>query len=71
MPNPQQELIWRGRLQVGDELDVYGDACYAGRDQPHGHDPAIARSTRPRRRKRADVHPQGGCRQDLPGYHCG
>lgn len=30
MPDPQQELIWRGRLHLGDEPGVYGDACYAG-----------------------------------------
>src|SRR5258706_11897249 len=28
--NPQQELIWRGRLHVGDEPGVYGDAHYPG-----------------------------------------
>ncbi len=28
--NPQQELIWQGRLHLGDEPGVYGDAHYAG-----------------------------------------
>ena len=30
MRDPGQELIWRGRLHLGDEPGVYGDACYAG-----------------------------------------
>jgi hypothetical protein len=28
--NPQQELIWQGRLQLGDEPGVYADAYYSG-----------------------------------------
>ena len=28
--NPNQELIWRGRLHMGDEPGVYGDAAYTG-----------------------------------------
>lgn len=28
--NPQQELIWQGRLHLGDEPGVYGDASYCG-----------------------------------------
>lgn len=28
--NPQQELIWQGRLQLGDQPGVYGDAAYSG-----------------------------------------
>ena len=28
--NPQSELIWQGRLQIGDEPGVYGDAAYTG-----------------------------------------
>jgi hypothetical protein len=28
--NPQQELVWQGRLQLGDEPGVYGDAAYSG-----------------------------------------
>jgi hypothetical protein len=24
------ELVWQGRIQLGDEPGVYGDACYAG-----------------------------------------
>jgi hypothetical protein len=30
MKNPQDELIWRGRIHIGDEPGVYGDAAYAG-----------------------------------------
>ncbi|MFG6093886.1 hypothetical protein SPB21_01460 [Leptothoe sp. ISB3NOV94-8A] len=28
--NPNQELIWQGRLHLGDEPGVYGDASYSG-----------------------------------------
>ena len=28
--NPMQELVWQGRLQLGDEPGVYGDATYTG-----------------------------------------
>lgn len=28
--NPQQELVWQGRLHLGDEPGVYGDAAYCG-----------------------------------------
>ena len=28
--NPQQELVWQGRLHLGDEPGVYGDATYTG-----------------------------------------
>lgn len=28
--NPQSELVWQGRLQIGDEPGVYGDAAYTG-----------------------------------------
>ena len=28
--NPNQELIWQGRLHLGDEPGVYGDAHYSG-----------------------------------------
>jgi hypothetical protein len=28
--NPHAELIWQGRIQVGDEPGVYGDATYSG-----------------------------------------
>jgi hypothetical protein len=28
--SPQGELVWRGRLQLGDEPGVYGDASFAG-----------------------------------------
>jgi len=27
---PQQEMIWQGRLQLGDEPGTYGDASYPG-----------------------------------------
>jgi hypothetical protein len=27
---PQQELVWQGRLHLGDEPGVYGDAAYCG-----------------------------------------
>lgn len=30
MSNPNQELIWQGRIHLGDEPGVYGDAHYAG-----------------------------------------
>lgn len=30
MKNPQDELIWQGRIHVGDEPGVYGDAAYSG-----------------------------------------
>lgn len=30
MNRPAQELVWRGRLHLGDEPGIYGDACYAG-----------------------------------------
>lgn len=30
MKNPQSEMIWKGRLQLGDEPGVYGDASYSG-----------------------------------------
>ncbi|HXI41957.1 MAG TPA: hypothetical protein VNH83_18380 [Bryobacteraceae bacterium] len=30
MKNPQDELIWQGRLHLGDEPGVYGDAAYTG-----------------------------------------
>jgi hypothetical protein len=30
MKNPQDELIWQGRLHLGDEPGVYGDASYSG-----------------------------------------
>jgi hypothetical protein len=43
----QQELIWQGRLHLGDEPGIYGDASYAGlcgelpftvtRSDPAGH----------------------------------
>jgi hypothetical protein len=28
--NPQQELIWQGRIHLGDEPGIYGDAHYSG-----------------------------------------
>jgi hypothetical protein len=28
--SPQPELVWRGRIHLGDEPGVYADACYAG-----------------------------------------
>ncbi|QDU98278.1 hypothetical protein [Lignipirellula cremea] len=28
--NPQQELVWQGRLHLGDEPGVFGDAAYSG-----------------------------------------
>ena len=28
--NPKQELVWQGRLHLGDEPGVYGDASYCG-----------------------------------------
>lgn len=28
--NPQSEFIWRGRLHIGDEPGVHGDAAYVG-----------------------------------------
>jgi hypothetical protein len=28
--NPQAELIWQGRIQLGDEPGVYGDGTYGG-----------------------------------------
>lgn len=30
MRDPGQELVWCGRLHLGDEPGVYGDPCYAG-----------------------------------------
>jgi hypothetical protein len=30
MKNPQDELIWQGRIHIGDEPGVYGDASYCG-----------------------------------------
>lgn len=30
MLSAQPELIWRGRIHLGDEPGVYGDACYSG-----------------------------------------
>ncbi len=30
MANPQRELIWSGRIHLGDDPGVYGDAAYAG-----------------------------------------
>ncbi len=30
MKNPQSEMIWKGRLHLGDESGVYGDASYSG-----------------------------------------
>jgi hypothetical protein len=28
--NPQQELIWQGRIHLGDEPGIFGDAHYSG-----------------------------------------
>jgi len=28
--NPKRELIWQGRLHLGDEPGIYGDAHYCG-----------------------------------------
>ena len=28
--NPNQELVWQGRLHLGDEPGIYGDAAYSG-----------------------------------------
>ncbi|ERN41348.1 hypothetical protein KR51_00019150 [Rubidibacter lacunae KORDI 51-2] len=28
--NPQQELVWQGRIHLGDEPGIYGDASYSG-----------------------------------------
>jgi hypothetical protein len=28
--SPQQEMIWQGRLQLGDEPGIFGDAAYTG-----------------------------------------
>lgn len=28
--NSQQELVWQGRLHLGDEPGIYGDAAYSG-----------------------------------------
>ncbi len=28
--SPQQEMIWQGRLHLGDEPGIYGDAAYTG-----------------------------------------
>lgn len=46
--NPQQELIWQGRIHLGDEPGIYGDAHYSGicaefpttiyRSEPHQTD---------------------------------
>jgi hypothetical protein len=30
MRNPQTELIWQGRIHLGDEPGIFGDAAYAG-----------------------------------------
>jgi len=30
MKNPQDELIWQGKIHIGDEPGVYGDAFYSG-----------------------------------------
>jgi hypothetical protein len=30
MKNPSDELIWQGRIHLGDEPGVYGDASYSG-----------------------------------------
>ena len=30
MKNPKDELIWQGRIHLGDEPGVYGDASYSG-----------------------------------------
>lgn len=30
MLSPKPELIWKGRIQLGDEPGSYGDACYSG-----------------------------------------
>jgi hypothetical protein len=30
MKNPQDELVWQGRIHIGDEPGVYGDAAYSG-----------------------------------------
>lgn len=30
MINPKQEFVWQGRLHLGDEPGVYGDASYVG-----------------------------------------
>ena len=30
MLSPQPELIWQGRIHLGDEPGVFGDACYSG-----------------------------------------
>ncbi len=30
MRSPQPELIWQGRIHLGDEPGIYGDAFYAG-----------------------------------------
>ncbi|MBI1750632.1 MAG: hypothetical protein HY234_00105 [Acidobacteria bacterium] len=30
MKNPQSEVIWKGRIHIGDEPGIHGDACYSG-----------------------------------------
>ncbi len=30
MKNPQDELIWQGRIHIRDEPGVYGDAAHSG-----------------------------------------
>jgi hypothetical protein len=30
MKNPKDDLIWSGRIHIGDEPGVYGDAAYSG-----------------------------------------
>ncbi|MGP4003090.1 hypothetical protein [Streptomyces sp. 8N706] len=30
MRSTQSELVWQGRVHLGDEPGVYGDACYSG-----------------------------------------
>lgn len=30
MHSAEPELVWRGRVHLGDEPGVYGDACYSG-----------------------------------------
>jgi hypothetical protein len=52
---PQQEMIWHGKLHLGDEPGIYGDASYTGlcaelpftvvRSDPNAHDFKIVLKT--------------------------